>query len=229
MAFLSVMPNLYVSEGERSAAFYRDLLGGIETFRLPDEGPAVHVELRVGSVMVALSAATEVAKQGLPAPTPGRPLELVVWCDSADEAIEGLRAAGVPVLVEPYSHVSGTSRGYVTDPDGNWDSDGQQDHCLAEPSSIRHSPFRAGSEFRVLLVDGDLAGGVGGERGAVPVGPAMLEAEARQAGHQVELGWPDVAELPGALDPAAVEQRPVVGGEQLARGVVERVDADVGR
>ena len=120
MAFLSVMPNLYVSDVERSAAFYRDLLGGTETFRLPADGPAKHVELRIGGVMIAISAATEVPGQGLPAPTPGHPLELVVWCDSADEAIAGLRAAGVPILVEPYSHGSGTSRGYVTDPDGNW-------------------------------------------------------------------------------------------------------------
>jgi lactoylglutathione lyase len=120
MAFLSVMPNLYVSDVERAAGFYRELLGGTEIFRLPAEGPAKHVELRVGAVMIALSAATEVAEQGLPTPTPGHPLELVVWCDSAQEAIEGLRAAGVPILVEPYSHVSGASRGYVTDPDGNW-------------------------------------------------------------------------------------------------------------
>jgi catechol 2,3-dioxygenase-like lactoylglutathione lyase family enzyme len=38
MAFSSVMPNLYVADVERSAAFYRDLLGGTETFRLPAEG-----------------------------------------------------------------------------------------------------------------------------------------------------------------------------------------------
>jgi lactoylglutathione lyase len=35
-------------------------------------------------------------------------------------AVEDLRAAGVPILVEPNSHVSGTCRSYVTDPDGNW-------------------------------------------------------------------------------------------------------------
>jgi len=120
MAFLSLMPNLYVADVERSAAFYRDLLGGTETFRLPAEGPATHVELRIGPVVIALSAATEVPAQGLPAPAPGHPLELVVWCDSATDAIEQLRAAGVPVLVEPCSHVAGACRGYVTDPDGTW-------------------------------------------------------------------------------------------------------------
>jgi catechol 2,3-dioxygenase-like lactoylglutathione lyase family enzyme len=41
MTFLLMMPNLYVSDVERAAAFYRDLLGGTETFRLPAEGPAV--------------------------------------------------------------------------------------------------------------------------------------------------------------------------------------------
>jgi lactoylglutathione lyase len=120
MAFSSVMPNLYVADVERSAAFYRDLLGAAETFRTPTDGPAKHVELRLGGVVIALSAATEVPLQGLPTPTPGHPFELVVWCDSADDAVEGLRAAGVPVLVEPSSHASGTCRGYVTDPDGNW-------------------------------------------------------------------------------------------------------------
>jgi lactoylglutathione lyase len=120
MAFLSVMPNLYVADVERSAAFYRDLLDGTETFRLPADRPATHVEVKLGAVTVAISAATEVAKQGLPEPTAGHPLELVVWCDSADDAIADLRAAGVPVLVEPDDHAAGNRRGYVTDPDGNW-------------------------------------------------------------------------------------------------------------
>jgi lactoylglutathione lyase len=118
--FLSVMPNLYVADVEASAAFYRDLLGGTETFRLPAFGPAAHVELRVGDVVLAVTSRAEVEPQGLPAPSAGHPFELVVWCDSADDAVAGLRAAGVPVLVEPASHVSGNRRAYVADPDGNW-------------------------------------------------------------------------------------------------------------
>jgi lactoylglutathione lyase len=60
-----------------------------------------------------------VAGEGLPAPTTGHPMELVVWCDSADDAVAVLRAAGTPVLVEPYTG-HGNRRAYVTDPDGNW-------------------------------------------------------------------------------------------------------------
>jgi lactoylglutathione lyase len=118
--FLSVMPNLYVADVEASAAFYRDLLAGTETFRLPAAGPATHVEIRVGDVVLAVSSRDEVVPQGLPEPSPGHPLELVVWCESADEAVAGLRAAGVPVVVEPSVHVAGHRRAYVADPDGNW-------------------------------------------------------------------------------------------------------------
>ncbi|TVZ00819.1 VOC family protein [Trebonia kvetii] len=120
MKFLSVMPNLYTADIEASVAFYRDLLGGTETFRTPASGTPVHVEIRVGDVTVAISDRDEVEPQGLPAPSPGHPFELVVWCDSADEAVAGLRAAGVQVLVEPSAHASGNRRGYLADPDGNW-------------------------------------------------------------------------------------------------------------
>jgi lactoylglutathione lyase len=121
MAVMSVMPNLYAADVDRAAAFYQDLLGGAQTFRYPAAGPAEHVELRIGDVIVALSSRDAVQGDGLPAPTGGHPMELVLWCDSADETVDALRAAGTPVLVEPYSgHVSGLRRAYVADPDGNW-------------------------------------------------------------------------------------------------------------
>jgi lactoylglutathione lyase len=114
------MPNLYAADVEASVAFYRDLLGGTETFRVPASGRATHVELRIGDVLLAVSGRDEVAPQGLPEPSFGHPFELVVWCDSAGEAVESLRAHGVRVVVEPAEHVSGHVRAYVADPDGNW-------------------------------------------------------------------------------------------------------------
>jgi lactoylglutathione lyase len=117
--FTYVMPHLYVADVERAAAFYRDRLGGTETFRVPAEGPAEHVEVRLGESTVALSSRAAVRQQGLPAPTPGHPMELTLECESADSAVAALRAAGTPVLVEPYTGHA-RRRGYVTDPDGNW-------------------------------------------------------------------------------------------------------------
>lgn len=118
--FMSVMPHLYSADVERSVAFYRDLIGGVETFRLPADGPAEHVELRIGDVVLAISAREAVERVGLPAPTTGHPFELVLWCDSADEAATALRSAGVPILREPHDGEAGNRRAYVTDPDGNW-------------------------------------------------------------------------------------------------------------
>jgi lactoylglutathione lyase len=119
MQFTSVMPNLYAADVERTAAFYRDVLGGRQTFRTPAEGRPTHVEVRLGATTLAVSSRDVVAGEGLTMPTDGHPLELVIWCDSVDDAVAGLRAGGVPVLVEPYTG-HGHRRAYVTDPDGNW-------------------------------------------------------------------------------------------------------------
>ncbi len=119
MTFMSVMPNLYTADVERAVAFYRDLLGCTQTFRTPAVGPAEHVELRLGDITIALSSRDAVQEEGLPAPTAGHPMELVVWCDSTDDSVAALHAAGTAVLVEPYNG-HGHRRAYVADPDGNW-------------------------------------------------------------------------------------------------------------
>ena len=117
----SVMPNLYSADVERAVAFYRDQLGGTQTFRTPAEGRPSHVELRLGDVTIAISSREAVLAEGLPEPAAGHPMELVVWVDWTDDTVASLRAAGAPVLIEPYSgHVSGMRRAYVADPDGNW-------------------------------------------------------------------------------------------------------------
>jgi lactoylglutathione lyase len=118
---MSVMTNLYTADVERAVAFYRDQLDGRETFRTPAEGRPSHVELRLGDVTLAISSREAVVREGLPEPTAGHPMELVVWVDWTDGTVASLRAAGAPVLIEPYSgHVSGMRRAYVADPDGNW-------------------------------------------------------------------------------------------------------------
>jgi lactoylglutathione lyase len=121
MTILSAMPNLYTADVERAVAFYRDVLGAIETFRTPTEGLPSHVELKFGDVTIAFSSNEAVEEQGLPTPTAGHPMELVLWCDSTDDVVAVARAAGAVVVIEPYSgHVAGRRRAYITDLDGNW-------------------------------------------------------------------------------------------------------------
>ena len=120
MSIVSVIPNLYTANMDRAVTFYRDQLGGTQTFATPSEGSPEHVELRMGGAIVGLSNREAVPKQGLPEATAGHPLELVFVCDSTDDVVATLRAAGTPILVEPYTHISGHRRAYVADPDGNW-------------------------------------------------------------------------------------------------------------
>ncbi len=119
MTVKSVMPHLYTADVERAVTFYRDLLGGTQTFSVPATGPAEHVELRLGDTTIALSHRDAVVRLGLPSPTAGHPMELTIECDSADDMIAALRTAGTPVLIEPCNGY-GHRRAYVTDPDGNW-------------------------------------------------------------------------------------------------------------
>jgi GNAT superfamily N-acetyltransferase len=61
-----------------------------------------------------------------------------------------------------------------------------------------------------LLEHGDLPLAFRGERRLVPPRPAMLEAEPRDPGHQVELGRPHVTVGRGVLDQAAADFHPVM-------------------
>jgi hypothetical protein len=58
MTVRSVMPRLFTINVERSVAFYRDQLGGAQTFGVPATDPAGHVEVRPGDAIVALPSAT---------------------------------------------------------------------------------------------------------------------------------------------------------------------------
>jgi len=109
MAVQSVMPNLYSADVARAVAFYRDLLGGTQTFRHPAEGKAEHVELRLGDIMIAISSKQAVEAEGMPAPTAGHPMELVVGCDSADDTVAALRA-GLATEVVPHDQLLATAR-----------------------------------------------------------------------------------------------------------------------
>jgi lactoylglutathione lyase len=76
------------------------------------------VELRLGGGLIAISTLDAIAAYGLPA-TRGEPFELALGADDTDAAVGTLRAAGVPVLVEPMVAPNGQRVAYLADPDGN--------------------------------------------------------------------------------------------------------------
>jgi catechol 2,3-dioxygenase-like lactoylglutathione lyase family enzyme len=111
------MPNLFTRDIEAAVEFYRDRLGLAQDYQVPAEGRPIHVVLRLGDSLLALTAA-EAASPGMD-PSPGRPFELIVWCTDVDRETERLRNAGAEVVAEPYEHLAGHRRSYLADPDGN--------------------------------------------------------------------------------------------------------------
>jgi lactoylglutathione lyase len=120
--FKSTFPILYTENLPRAVAFYRDLLGFAETYRFPAEGEPefVGLELDEGSIALAgISASTEPLHGRPLRPAAGHRFELCVYSDDVDAAIAQLRAADVPVLMEPADQPWGERLAYVEDPDGN--------------------------------------------------------------------------------------------------------------
>jgi catechol 2,3-dioxygenase-like lactoylglutathione lyase family enzyme len=116
--FRDCLTTLYSADLDAALRFYRDRLGFTETFRYPRDGAPLHVELRLGGAVIALSTLDAIAAYGLPA-TRGEPFELALGADDTDEAVATLRADGVPVLAEPMVAPNGQRVAYVADPDGN--------------------------------------------------------------------------------------------------------------
>jgi lactoylglutathione lyase len=98
--FIASMPNIYTRDIDAAAAFYRDQVGFVQTYRFPRDADAQpeHVELRLSDSQI----------------------ELVLFCEDLDRAVARRPTAGARVAVEPYDHKAGHRCAYVVDPDGNW-------------------------------------------------------------------------------------------------------------
>lgn len=113
--------NYYVDDVEVAVRFYTEHFGFIETFRTPQHGAPVHVEVRLGSLTLGLaSKAAGQSMHGLPLGSGGSPrAELVVWTDDVDNAYAMLLAKGVPGVSAPHDFLSSLRAAWVLDPDGN--------------------------------------------------------------------------------------------------------------
>jgi len=113
--------NYYVEDVEAAARFYSEHFGFVETFRTPKQGKPIHVEVRLGPLVLGL--ASRQAGQdmhALPLGPGGFPrAELVVWTDDVDEAYASLIAQGVPSVSAPHDFLSSLRAAWVMDPDGN--------------------------------------------------------------------------------------------------------------
>jgi predicted enzyme related to lactoylglutathione lyase len=118
--FSAPMINLYSRDLPRAVAFY-SALGFVETFRTPALGEPVHIELKLDGFtlgIATLDAAME--HHGLRPEAEGRWIEIVLWTDDTDSAVNALVAKGAPLLSPAHDFLDGKLRAaWIADPEGN--------------------------------------------------------------------------------------------------------------
>ncbi len=112
--------NFYVQDVEASVRFYCDLFGFSETFRTPEQGTPIHVELRLGQLTFGLAAIDSLKRiHGIAAGTGPPRAELVVWTDDVDKAYASLTAKGARPLSPPHDFLAALRAAWIGDLDGN--------------------------------------------------------------------------------------------------------------
>lgn len=111
--------NIYSRDVIRLVKFYEGR-GFRVTFRTPDEGTPVHVEVALDGFTIGIASVdAAVAYHGLSPNLGGRPVEIVLWTDSADRDYARLTAGGAPSLSSPHDFLADLRAAWVADPDGN--------------------------------------------------------------------------------------------------------------
>lgn len=121
MYFTDPAINYYVDDVDVAMRFYIDHFGFVETFRTPQQGAPIHVELRLGPLLLGLAARSAgESMHGLSLGGGGAPrAELVVWTEDVDAAYTLLIEQGVPSVSPPHNFLASLRAAWVMDPDGN--------------------------------------------------------------------------------------------------------------
>jgi len=116
-----IFPMVSCADLERSLAFYGGLLGGVESYRFPEDGQPDFVALTLGEQSeIGLGALGTDPAHGRPQrPATGHRIELCVYVDDVDDMFARAREAGFETVVSPADMPWGERTAWVADPDGN--------------------------------------------------------------------------------------------------------------
>jgi lactoylglutathione lyase len=116
-----LFPMLSCGDLERSLAFYGDLLGGVETYRFPEQGEPAFIALTVGeSSEIGLGGIAAEPLHGRPQrPASGHRVELCVYVDDVDGVYARGGAEGFEPVADPADMPWGERIAWLADPDGN--------------------------------------------------------------------------------------------------------------
>ena len=116
-----LFPMLSCADLDRSVAFYGTLLGGVEAYRFPAEGPPAFVTLTFGDASeIGLGTIADEPVHGIPQrPASGHRIELCVYVDDVDGTYAAAQSAGFDLVTDPADMPWGERTAWIADPDGN--------------------------------------------------------------------------------------------------------------
>ncbi|MER6627234.1 VOC family protein [Streptomyces sp. NPDC000987] len=109
----TIQPVIITADQERLLGFYTELFGAEEIFRVPAEGPAFYLGLRIGDTDLGLVSKEDPGTGSAPR------ILLSIGVDDVDETLGRVAALGGSVRSGPKDMPWGQRVAHIKDPDGN--------------------------------------------------------------------------------------------------------------
>ena len=117
--FRSPQVVLFSADVTRAAAFYESL-GFTETFRVPEDGEPIHVDLTLDGYKIGIASVQSTRDDhGLQPVAEGQRAAVVLWTDDTPKAYERVVEAGAPALAAPHEWLGRLLVAWTADPDGH--------------------------------------------------------------------------------------------------------------
>jgi predicted enzyme related to lactoylglutathione lyase len=109
----TIQPVILTADQDVLLAFYTELFGAETIFRVPEEGPAFYLGLRIGDTDLGLVAREDPGTGAAPR------ILLSIGVDDVDETLGRVAALGGSVRSGPNDMPWGERVAHIQDPDGN--------------------------------------------------------------------------------------------------------------
>ncbi|WP_338703326.1 VOC family protein [Streptomyces sp. Q6] len=109
----TIQPVILTADQDALVGFYTKLLGAEQVFRVPEEGPAFYLGLRVGDTDLGLVTKADPGTGAAPR------ILLSISVDDVDETLGRVEALGGSVRSDPQDMPWGQRVAHISDPDGN--------------------------------------------------------------------------------------------------------------
>ncbi|OQD56283.1 extradiol dioxygenase [Streptomyces phaeoluteigriseus] len=109
----TIQPVIVTADQDALLGFYTELFGAAEIFRVPAEGPAFYLGLRIGDTDLGLVSKTQPGSGAAPR------ILLSIGVDDVDETLLRVEALGGSVRGGPNDMPWGQRVAHIQDPDGN--------------------------------------------------------------------------------------------------------------